>query len=452
MAQQHKATQAMIRMVAEFVASRQEPTTRSDVIQGLKLTESPSTVYRWLNDAVSQGLVHRTGDLKSAAYNASVTLRAEIMRRNVRQDVNNRPRVGYITEFMESYQPGTSHYLDKNDLAKLMARCPPGTMPMANFSDHELSMFMNDLSYSSSRLEGNQYDLAGTIALLEHDIANASLPLRDKIQIINHRQACRFLIDGVRDSVRDGTESFQLSSTNVRSVHLLLASDLLGDQQLCGTLRTKQVGIRSSSYVPLAIPAQIKHEFEKMIAKANRIKNPFEQAFFLLVHMPYIQPFADCNKRTARVVCNLPLLRGGITPLSWLDTDQRDYTEACLAIYEHNDPALMAEVFVHSFMRAAERFSDMQRQREPDPISAMYRPEIRDTIRARILHDEEYISPNISLDNAADFLAYVDTELGQMCLNSMLGVRYGLTAIAVEAWAVQRASEADEKVHARERG
>ena len=450
----HNATQDTTRMIAEFVASRPGPTTRGEVKRHLRLAEAPSTIYRWLDNAVAQGLLIREGETKAACYTASAALRSEVMRRSIRRDVSTRPKVGYVSEFMDSYDPDKSHYLRPADLARLMQRCPPGTMPMASFTNHELSIFMNDLSFSSSRLEGNQYDMAGTIALLEYDIANSSLPLRDKTQILNHREACRYLIDGVRDSVRDGSASFGLSAQTIRSAHMMLSYELLGDPQLCGTLRTKEIAIRSSSYVPLSNPQRVESEFNKMIYKAGQIQNPFEQAFFILVHMPYIQPFVDCNKRTARVMCNLPLLRGGITPLSWLDTDQRDYTEACLAIYEHNDTSLMGEVFVNSFMRAAERFSDMQREREPDPISAIYRPEIRETVRARILDDEEHISPTVKPDKLAEFLAYVDTELGQMKLNSMLGIRYGVTQAAVENWIQQQQREEDDQsqVYARERG
>lgn len=448
---QHRNTQGHVRMVAEFVASQAGPTPRSKVISKLNLSEANSTVYRWLSEACNQGLIERQGNLKTTAYVGTPALRAEIMRRTIRTDVAKRPRVGYVPEFLASYDQKKNPYLGQKDLQRLMLRCPPGSMKLGDFTDHEISMFMNDLSFSSSRLDGNQYDLAGTIALLEHDIANANLPVRDKIQIINHREASRYLINGVREET--AAAPFQLSGHTIRGLHALLSADLIGDQLLCGTLRTKQVGIKFSSYVPLAIPAQIETEFNLMVRKARQIRNPYEQAFFLLVHLPYIQPFMDCNKRTARVACNLPLLKGSITPLSWLDTDQRAYTEACLAIYEHNDPSLMAEVFVDSFMRASERFEEMQRQREPDPISAMFRPEIKETIRARILDDMERISPNVGPDNMVDFLAYVDMELNLMAQNNMLGVRYGLTPGAVESWAVQHmAIHANARQRERERG
>jgi len=47
----------------------------------------------------------------------------------------------------------------------------------------------------------------------------------------------------------------------------------------------------------LAIPQLIDEYFEKLLDKANAVKDPFEQAFFIMVHLPYLQPFLDVNKR-----------------------------------------------------------------------------------------------------------------------------------------------------------
>ena len=62
-------------------------------------------------------------------------------------------------------------------------------------------------------------------------------------------------------------------------------------------------------YHPLVIPNQILECFEQIIDTAKAIKDPFEQAFFLMVHLPYLQPFEDVNKRVSRLVANIPLIR-----------------------------------------------------------------------------------------------------------------------------------------------
>ncbi|OFZ16403.1 MAG: hypothetical protein A2X86_22055 [Bdellovibrionales bacterium GWA2_49_15] len=41
----------------------------------------------------------------------------------------------------------------------------------------------------------------------------------------------------------------------------------------------------------------------------NLIHDPFEQSFFALAHLSYMQAFEDVNKRTARLVANIPLIK-----------------------------------------------------------------------------------------------------------------------------------------------
>lgn len=433
---QHNETVAEIRRIAEFVATR--PTmTRSEVKTGLRLEGSVSTVYRLMDAAVSQGLLRTNGSKKSTSYSASDALRAEIVSKMVRGDSTKRSKIGYHSEWLDSYVPNQTTYLRPDTLDRLMKRCPPGTAPLASLNDHEVSMFMCDLSYASSRLEGNAYDYAGTLKLLEHHIETSNCSDREKVEILNHRDAVRYLINGIRED----PDNFKLTPYTVRSLHSLLSSDLLKDRNMCGNLRTSSVQVKFSSYMPLYIPSQISSGFDKVITTANQIENPFEQSFFLLVHLPYLQPFEDCNKRTARVVCNLPLMRAGITPISWMDALTMQYKDAVLAIYEHNEPLLMDEIFADCFVRSAEKFSLMQRQQNPDPIAARYRQEIRETVRARVLDDEERISPNVQAD-AAEFLNYIDLELQALGHNEMIGVRYGLSPGAIAEW-LKRSDDAD---------
>ena len=79
--------------------------------------------------------------------------------------------------------------------------------------------------------------------------------------------------------------------------------------------------IAQSSYQPLDIPYAIEEEFEVLIDKASEIIDPFEQSFFLLVHIPYLQAFDDINKRTSRIASNIPLLKADLAPMSFLAVD-----------------------------------------------------------------------------------------------------------------------------------
>lgn len=426
-------TEAALQSMCDWIAAHPK-CTRGEIYHGMKLknTVSESTVYRYLEQIIQRGLITRSGNTSSACYEPTKELRVEMIRKHLNIDHNKRPRVGYNEEFLKDYEPNKTFYLGDADLSRLHARCAPGSAHVSKLNSHDLSMFMCDLSYASSRLEGNEYDYANTIQLAEHHIEMIGGSHRDKVMILNHRDAARYLID----SAREDKNSFGVNQHVLRGVHAILSHDLLKDPLMCGSLRNEHVEIYQSSYIPLDIPDKIHENFTRLTDKAAEIIDPYEQAFFLLVHMPYLQPFTDCNKRTARVACNIPLLMGGVTPISWMDVTNRprEYTDAIVAVYEHNDTTMLSDIFVECFMRSTERFSLLQRMKNPDPVAAKYRTEIKACIRARIIDGVEVATNNVAIEDAAEFISYIDQEIEMMQKNEMLGIRYGISPEMISAW------------------
>lgn len=108
--------------------------------------------------------------------------------------------------------------------------------------------------------------------------------------------------------------------------------------------------------MPLEIPSRLDEEFETFLSKLQAIRNPFEQALFILVFVPYFQAFEDLNKRTSRIAANIPLIRAGLPPLSLLKVKERDYVDAILAVYELRDVSLLADLFVNNWIEHKERY------------------------------------------------------------------------------------------------
>src|SRR5690606_34115962 len=121
--------------------------------------------------------------------------------------------------------------------------------------------------------------------------------------------------------------------------------------------------IGASSYRPLEDPIQIEEEFEVLIAKAAQIEDPFEQSFFLLVHIPYLQSFEDVNKRTSRIASNIPLLKAGLAPMSFLTMDDRDYIDGLIGIYELNNVSLLRDAYLDAYMASAQNYKALRRGR-----------------------------------------------------------------------------------------
>lgn len=90
--------------------------------------------------------------------------------------------------------------------------------------------------------------------------------------------------------------------------------------------------------------------------KLNAIKNPFEQTLFILVFVPYFQAFVDINKRTSRISANIPLIKNGFVPFSFLQVREREYIDAILAVYELSDVQPMRALFVTNYLLNMKRY------------------------------------------------------------------------------------------------
>jgi Fic family protein len=81
----------------------------------------------------------------------------------------------------------------------------------------------------------------------------------------------------------------------------------------------------------------------------NNKQNVFEKALLLLVLISYIQPFADGNKRTARIVSNAVLMNYKYCPISFRTVDSIEYKKAMLLFYEQNNISSIKKIFIDQF-------------------------------------------------------------------------------------------------------
>ena len=195
--------------------------------------------------------------------------------------------------------------------------------------------------------------------------------------ILNHKAAIDLLVD------KAGHVGF--NRYTILNLHALLAENLLPDPGAGGRLRSAGVQIGGSSYHPLEMPQLIHECFGQVLNKAAAIPDPFEQAFFALAHLPYLQPFLDVNKRVSRLAANLPLIRNNLCPLSFVDVPAESYVEGLLGIYEGNRVELLRDVFRWAYERSCARYSAVRQSLgEPDPFRQRHRALIAQTIRKAV--------------------------------------------------------------------
>ena len=161
----------------------------------------------------------------------------------------------------------------------------------------------------------------------------------------------------------------------------MLSENLLADPAASGKLRERVVEISGTVFRPLAIPQQIDEFFRIVLDKAAAIGDPFEQAFFLMVQIPYLQPFEDVNKRVSRLGANISLLRHNLCPLSFVEVPERAYVEGTLAVYELNRVELLVDIFEWAYERSCQQYRAIADSLPPpDPFRRIHRDAMADVI------------------------------------------------------------------------
>jgi hypothetical protein len=301
----------------------------------------------------------------------------------VRQAPEARKPVGYDQKFLGRYRPNASFYLTEQDRTHLAAVGRPqiAEQPAGTYAKQILSRLLIDLAWNSSRLEGNTYSLLDTkrlIELGEEAVGRAHLEAQ---MILNHKDAIEFLV-GAADEIG-------FNRHTLLNLHALLANNLLADPTAAGRLRYIDVDIERSAFHPLELPHLIEESFDQILATAAAIRDPFEQALFVMVQLPYLQPFDDVNKRVSRLAANIPLIKRNLAPLSFADVPRQTYSEAVLGVYELNKIDLLKGVFIWAYERSAARYAAVRQSLgEPDPFRLRYREQFREFIaelvRARV--------------------------------------------------------------------
>ena len=359
------------------------------------------------------------------------------MREYVRQPPTARQPVGYDRTFLDSYRPNETFYLPQAEREHLheVGRPVTADQPAGTYARQILNRLLIDLSWNSSRLEGNTYSLLDTMQLLELGEEAEGKQRLEAQMILNHKEAIEFLVDEA------GGIGFDRHT--ILSLHALLADNLLADSRAAGRLRHIAVGIDGSVFYPLEMPALIEECFDRILATAAAISDPFEQAFFVMVQLPYLQPFDDVNKRVSRLAANIPLIKTNLAPLSFEDVPRELYTEAILSAYEMKRIELLRDVFIWAYGRSAARYAAVRQSLgEPDPFRLQHRTELREVvgrvIRGRMDKKQAtawvaaWIREHIDPEQSERFREVAEREL--LSLHEGNFARYRVRPSEYEAW------------------
>ncbi len=331
---------------------------------------------RWARYRPAGGeAIARTND--DGEVRLSLSASAIEVRDDVRRPLGRRRPVGYDRAFLDRYRPNESFYLPSATRAHLSLIGTPkiAEQPAGTYAKRILDRLLIDLSWNSSRLEGNTYSLLDTKRLIDLGEAAEGKKRLEAQMILNHKDAIEFLVDTAAE--------IGFNRYTLLNLHALLANNLLEDPGAAGRLRHIAVGIDRSVFHPLEVPQIVEECFDQFLATAAAIKDPFEQAFFAMVQLPYLQPFDDVNKRVSRLAANAPLIKANLSPLSFDGVPRDTYTDAILGVYELNRVELLRDVFVWAYERSAARYTAVrQSMGEPDPFRLKHRAALREIVGA----------------------------------------------------------------------
>ena len=355
----------------------------------------------------------------------------------VRQPLMNRQPVGYNRDFLDSYRPNQTFYLSEAEREQLRedGRSKVVEELAGTYAKRVLERLLIDLTWNSSRLEGNTYSILETRRLINLGEEAEGKHWREVRMILNHKEAISFLIDNKNE--------IGWNRYTILNLHYLLSVGLLNDANAEGRLRDIGVGIWGSAYEPLGVPQIVEECFDQILTTAAAITDPFEQAFFILAQLPYLQPFEDVNKRVSRLAVNIPLLKSDLSPISWDHVPRKIYTEALLGVYELNRVELLRDLFIWAYKRSASRYGSIrQTLGDPDPFKMKYEKSLEEVVgtvvkglmnqKQALVYIREWIQQNVTPEDAELFQEHAERELLAMHIGRIAGIR--VKPPKFEAW------------------
>ncbi len=387
---------------------------------------------RWRRYFAAQALPLSAGAASDEMFSAA----SQAVIDTVLVPIVSRAPVGYDIALLDGYRPNESRLLDREVVDRLnrLGRTPQADAVAGTFARQVMERMVIDIAWASSNLEGNTYSLLDTRNLIERGEAAEGKDLLETQMILNHKRAVELLIEDVVDLIAHARV--------IQNLHAVLVENLLADDNEAGRVRRRAVGITSSAYTPLSNPQRLEETFHRTLALARAIEEPLEQSFFLFVHLAYLQPFIDGNKRTARLAANIPLARANMRPLTFVDVPRDAYLSAILALYETTRLEPIRDLFVWAYERSCARYETIvDVVADPDPFRLRHRDVIYAAVRDIVVNSPSDVEARVEemavagfsdIADRARFIGLVMADLSQLHEGNYM--RYRITPREFEQW------------------
>jgi Fic family protein len=336
--------QNSVSSILDFLQEKPESSS-SEIYEGVNAIMSYASVKRLLSQLLAENTIISVGNGRGTKYKISLQyqiLGSVDISKYFGKEIDERViRKSFNFDLIKIILTEISIFNDneKQRLNTLQDRFKKNIAELSTFEyDKEFERLAIDLSWKSSQIEGNTYSLLETEYLLKEQKTAFGKTKDESTMLLNHKECIDFIVEN-KDYLQP------LSVSRIEDVHSILMKNL-GIQR---NIRIRKVGISGTNYMPLDNEHQIREALRDMCVLINAKESVFDKAFLSLLLLSYIQPFADGNKRTARIVSNALLMVNDYCPISFRTIDPIEYKKAMLIFYEQNNLYPMKEIFIGQF-------------------------------------------------------------------------------------------------------
>ncbi len=212
-----------------------------------------------------------------------------------------------------------------------------------------------DFIYTSALIEGNTYDKLDTHALIEYGRTAGGKRYSDAKMILNLRDAYELFI----------SNDLAPSKQTLKDLHYILSNEMVPENRRA-TPRDGEVTIMGCDYIPLATKEKLDDELNYLFRVLQNIENPFNKALYIHNNLAYLQYFADCNKRTARVMLNVVLKDSN--KMIYIPNEERikEYLRAIVTYYETGNHQLFKKYFIDNYQKVINMIVEIEEAKKSE--------------------------------------------------------------------------------------
>ena len=334
------------------IISRGGDVTRDIVARALPkdLAASKATLARDLKVMAEEGLIQSIGNGPSTAYKAKAEhpLLAYIDLDHyflVESDKREDTRSSFNNEIF-SLLPGIVSDSERDELKQTFRSFDDATSQVdKTVLERELERYVIELSWKSSKIEGNTYTLLETERLIKQGIESSNRSRYEAVMILNHKDAFKLILENRQEFV-------EVKKRDLLELHSVLVKGL----DITNGIRKHAVGITGTTYQPIKHESELSDVVDELIDLVNKTPLPLEKAIIASSLIAYIQPFPDGNKRTARMMANAILLAHDHFPLSYRSVDEIEFKKALVLFYETNNVYHVKRLFLDQYHFALKNY------------------------------------------------------------------------------------------------